>query len=139
MTIHAFNFKSIARAGMLAVVLGTGAVAALPAQAQNFNFSITSPDGLSFSFGNGGFRSRQFQPPRENRYACMSDRELRRQLSRQGFHDIRISDGRRGWVHVSAERRHARYTMDVNACTGTIANLERLDRRHRSDYGWRRR
>lgn len=131
MTIAATYFKRIARATLVAAILGASALAAAPAQAQAFDFSITTPEGFSFSFGGGGFSGRQFhKPQRDYRHACMSDHELRRQLRDQGFYNIHLDQGRRGWVHIWAERRHSAYTMDVNTCTGTIANIDR-ERGHR--------
>lgn len=135
MNLFPFNFKSSTRALTLAAVLGGATLASAPAQAAEtvqFGFSINSGDGMSFSFGNGGFNGRQFGGQREpHRQVCFADVQLRKVLRSYGFRNIDLERSRDIWVHATAERNGRDFEMDINRCTAQVANLQRVE-----PWGW---
>lgn len=128
--------KSVGRAAILSAFIGLGLFTAVPAQARDhnnngtiqFGFSFNTGNG-SFSFGNGGFNGRQFGDERRHRRdSCLSDRQVLRALSHQGFRHIRMDYGRGPFVFVEARRNGRSYEMDVNRCTAEITNMHRVRR-----------
>ena len=108
--------KTATRAAILAIALGGAALTAMPVQAQpsvEFNFSI------------GGGRGHWDGPGRPGRF-CMSDREVRRLVQRNGFRDIRFTDRRGRIVQVRAERGRRDYRITVDSCRGRIVDIDRL-------------
>jgi hypothetical protein len=139
MTLMLSKFKVAGRAAVLAVVLGASALSAMPAQAApgdpSFNFNLQLPNGGgNLQFGTGDDNGRRggpgFRPgPDRGRDACLSDRQIRFQLGDNGFDNVRVGrDLRRGWVEVFATNRRGAYTMQVNRCTGQVANVQRVRR-----------
>ncbi|MDB5561552.1 MAG: hypothetical protein JWN11_970 [Hyphomicrobiales bacterium] len=138
MTLTLSKFKMAGRAAVLAIVLGASALSAMPAQAApgdpSFNFNLQLPNGGgNLQFGNGndnGRRDPGFRPgPNRGRDFCLNDREVRSQLGDNGFDNVRVGrDLRRGWVEVFATNRRGAYTMQVNRCTGQVANVQRIRR-----------
>lgn len=117
--------KSLLVAGAISMTIAGAAVA------QDVRFGIRGPEGgIVFSEERG----LQFVPPRDfrdrdDRYDRLSNRELRRELRRQGWDEIRILDRDRRTVTVSAEdRRNRDRILVVNAYTGRVIDVRR-DRR----------
>ena len=59
----------------------------------------------------------------------MSDREVRRNLQRQGYRDIRFLDRRGRIVHVHAEMGRRDYRIAYDTCRGRIIDRDRIRRR----------
>ena len=109
------------RAALFGIALAGTAVTAMPAQAQphvEFGFHV-GPGGAGWHHG---------RPGRPDRF-CMSDREVRRLVQRNGYRDVRLT-GRRGpIVSVHAERGRRDYRITVDTCRARIIGIQRL--RHR--------
>lgn len=104
------TFPKIVRSAVVAAVLGASALTAAPAQAQpsfSFDFHIGRPHFPGF--------------------LCMSDPEVRRDLRRDGYRDIRFTDRRGRIVHVRAERGRREYRIAYDTCRGRIVDRDRID------------
>jgi hypothetical protein len=113
------------KAAVIALALGGSAMTAMPAQAQpspnvDFNFRFGGP-GFGFSFGTP-------RPGRPNQY-CMSDRQVRADLRRDGYREIRFFDRRGRIVQVRAELGRRDYRIAYDTCTGRIVDRDRIRRR----------
>lgn len=125
--MHQFlsTLKSGGRAAIVAVALGAASLTAAPttAMAQSFSFDFgISGGGSTFSFGvQDGVRIRR---------ECLTNREIRRGLSRAGFDEVRIVSDSGRWVRVIAEwsGNGRDYSMRVNRCTGKVTDIKRLRR-----------
>lgn len=110
------------KAAVVALALGGTAITAMPAQAQSrpnvdFNFQFGT-DGFRFGVGND-------HPGRH----CMADREVRRDLRRAGYDDIRFIDRRGRIVEVLAELGRRDYRIAYDTCRGRIVDRDRIRRR----------
>jgi hypothetical protein len=112
------SLTKIIRAGAIAAVLGGTSLAAMPAQAQDvdFNFRFGGP-GFSFSFGDYDHRR------------CATNREVRRDLRRDGYDDIRFVDRRGRIVQVVAELGRRDYIIAYDTCRERIVDRKRIRRR----------
>lgn len=128
------NLKSGVRAAAVAVALGATALVAAPAPAMaqglsfNFDFGIAGGDNsASFELNSRGVRVRR---------DCLSNREIRRGLSRAGFDDIRFIDESRRRVFLIAEweENNRDYSMNVHRCTGRVTDIEPVRRRPNSGF-----
>ena len=107
------RFSSILRratAGLGLILALTAAGHSTPTHAQ-FGFGI----GPNMYFGGESER-----PNRE----CISNSQLRRSLSNQGYSNIFMAGGS-GQIEVRAERRGVRYRLVVDACSGQILSRQR--------------
>jgi hypothetical protein len=110
------------RAAAVAVALAATALPAMPVQAQNvdLDFRFRVP-GLSFSWGDGERNRRGF---------CLSNREVRRDLRRDGYREIRFLDRRGRIVHLTAELqrpgRDRDYRIAYDTCRGRIVDRDRI-------------
>jgi hypothetical protein len=119
-------FKNkIVRAVAVAVALGGSVLTAVPAaQAQSFDFDFRfGGPGWSFNLGDGIRRG-----------FCMNAREVRRDLRRDGYDEIRFLDRRGRIVHLVAEldRRWGRdrtYRIAYDTCRGRIVDRDRINNR----------
>jgi hypothetical protein len=112
--------KKIARAGIVAAALGGSVVTAMPAaQAQSINldFRFGGP-GFNFNLGNGIRRG-----------FCMSPREVRRDLRRDGYDDIRFYDRRGRIVQLTAELGRRDFRIAYDTCRGRIVDRDRIRNR----------
>ena len=119
------------RAAIIALTLGAATVTAIPtAQAQSFSFSFgISGGGTDFSFG--------IRDGRKFKRECLTNREIRRGLQRNGFENIQFLDRRGVRVQVYAEFGRRAYILTINRCTGRVVDIDRV-RRHRTfddDFG----
>ena len=109
------------RAAIVAVTLGAAAFTAMPVQAQSFSFDFGIQGGggnFSYGFDNG----KRFQ--RE----CLTNNEIRRELRRAGWDNIRFVDRRGIRVKIVASWGRSTYAFNLNRCTGRVSNVERLRR-----------
>lgn len=116
-----FSPLNTLRAALVGIALAGTAVTAMPAQAQphvEFGFHV-GPGGGGWHVG---------RPGRPDRF-CMSDREVRRLVQRNGFRDIRFTDRRGRIVQVRADRGRANYRITVDSCRGRIIDVDRIRRR----------
>lgn len=131
--------KSFARAAVVAIALGATAIAAAPAQAAGtvqFGFNFQSPDGSSFSFGNGGFNGRHFQP-RQQRRSCLADWQAANVASTRGFSHVKVKSTSRHTVKLTGWFRGQAYTMSVGRCSGKLTNIAKIQHRgNRGNQGW---
>lgn len=117
----ALNFSKTFRAIAVALAVGSTALVAMPVQAQ-------SPS-VEFSFGGPGFGF-SFDTDRRNRVrSCMSDQEVRRDLRRDGYDEIRFFDRRGRIVQVYAELGWRDYRIAYDTCRGRIIDRDRIRRR----------
>jgi hypothetical protein len=112
--------KNFSKAAVVALALGGATLTAMPVQAQSgpnvdFNFRFNTP-GFGFSIG---------RPNRPDRM-CMSDREVRRDLRRDGYDEIRFFDRRGRIVQVTAELGRRDYRIAYDTCTGRIVDRDRI-------------
>lgn len=132
MTIVTRTFKNAARAAILAIALGGGALAmpafvgAVSAQEPVFNFQLDLGNGNgSVQFGTQGNRGGDRGWDRPDRRACLNDRQIRRGIANHGFRDVEIRrELGRDRVEVRASQRRWTYTMRVNRCTGEVDRIE---------------
>lgn len=123
--------KSFARAAIVVAALGATAIVAAPAQAEGtaqFGFSFQSPDGSSFSFGNGGFNGRHFQQ-RQQRRSCLADWQAANVASARGFSHVKVKSTSRNTVKLTGWFRGQAYTMSVGRCSGKVTNIAKIGRR----------
>jgi hypothetical protein len=125
------TLKKSGRAVMMALVLGAASVTAMPApaMAQSFNFEFGiggGGEGFSFGIGRGGDRIRR---------DCLTNREIRRGLRRNGFEDIRFVDRRGNRVVVVADFGRRTYRLTINRCTGRVIDVDRIRRGNRPGIG----
>jgi hypothetical protein len=105
------------KAAAVALTLAGTAISAMPAQAQNFNFSFGN-DNFRWSIGTGGRNDR----------VCISNREVRRDLRRDGYDDIRFIDRRGRVVAVYAELGRRAYIIQYDTCRERIIDRDRVRR-----------
>lgn len=126
------TFKNATRAAVLALALGSGAVAipafVAPVMAQEpvFNFQLDLGNGNgSVQFGTQGNRGGDRGWDRPGRRYCLDDRQIRRGIANHGFRDVEIRrDLGRDRVEVRASQRRWTYSMRVNRCTGEVDRIE---------------
>lgn len=118
------SLKTATRAALAALVIGGGAVAALPSQAAGFGFNFTPGNGGSVYFygGNSGQYNNHYRPRPQ---VCLTDHQVRRQLRDEGFSDIRLFNTAGTFLKARAEKGRWTYTLRINRCTGNVAVLER--------------
>ena len=114
------------RAVALAVLLGAGSFAApaLADSSPSFSFNLQLPGG---SVHMGTDRPDRFRP----RPVCMSDWQVERELTRSGWHRVRIGrDLGRARVEAFGNWRYRPdlYRMVVNRCTGNVSDVQRVGR-----------
>ena len=102
------------KAGLVAVALGAGGLAAAPAQAAPPNFSF------SFNFGNGGGPGMYFDYGNKPKVLCLSDQQIVWQLKSYGFKSIKIWKSKGYNVLVVARWHGDWYQLLVNRCNGKI-------------------
>lgn len=113
-----FSLPKIFRAAAVAVALGGTALVSMPAQAQpTVEFRFGGP-GFSWEFNNG---------PR--RRSCMTDPQVRRDLRRDGYRNIRFFDRRGRIVQVTARLGRRAYEIEYDKCRGRIVDRDRIWRR----------
>lgn len=116
------NMSKIIRAAAVALAIGGTAFTAMPAQAQ---------PSVEFRFGGPGFGVEFGTDRRGGSWGrhCMSNPEVRRDLRRDGYRDIRFLDRRGRIVHVHAERGRRDYRIAYDTCRGRIIDRDRIRRR----------
>ncbi|HEY8596539.1 MAG TPA: hypothetical protein VIL84_14985 [Devosiaceae bacterium] len=121
--------RKTARAAIAAAVLGTSAIAAMPAQAYDgpsFSFSFGS-GGSSFSIYSDGYNDYRWD--RHDRWnRCLTDRQIFREVRRDGYRNVSIIRELPRFVTVRAVKHGWVYRLTVNRCNGNIARVARLHR-----------
>lgn len=102
------------KAGLVAVALSAGAIAAAPAQAAPPNFAF------SFNFGNAGGPGVYFNFGGKPKVLCLSDKQIVWQLRSYGFRGIQIWKSKGYNVIVVARWHGDWYQLTINRCTGKI-------------------
>ncbi len=115
-----FKLASVARAAALALAIGGTGFVAAPVQAQSPNIDF------EFRFGAPGFHWRFDTDRRDHRRHCISDRQVRRDLRRDGYRQIRFFDRRGRIVQVIAERRNRDYQIAYDTCSRRIVDRDRI-------------
>lgn len=113
------SIKTFMRAAIIGLALAGSAVVAMPAQAA---------PSISFGFHVGGPGHHGSYRPGPSRH-CLTDREVRRLLNRNGFDRIRFIDRRGRIVAVRAERGRGDFRVTVDSCRARIIDVDRLRRR----------
>ena len=116
------SFPKIIRAAAVAIALGGTVVTAVPVQAQ---------PSIEFRFGGPGFGF-HFDTDRRRgdwRRHCMSNPQVRRDLRRDGYRNIRFFDRRGRIVHVTARLGRRHYVIAYDTCRGRIVDRDRIRRR----------
>jgi hypothetical protein len=122
MTVLNKTFKAAA----VALALAGTAVTAMPANAQSFGFSVGN-DNFRFGIHAGDFwDGHRWRPRHNNVDFCMSDREVRRDLRRDGYDEIRFFDRRGRVVQVTAELGRRDYRIAYDTCRGRIVDRDRI-------------
>lgn len=120
------NPSKLIKAAAVALVLGGTTVTAMPAMAQ-------SSPSVEFRFGGPGFGFHFDSDRRHGRWDwgrnCMSDPQVRRDLRRDGYRNIRFLDRRGRIVHVYAELGRRDYRIAYDSCRGRILDRDRIRRR----------
>jgi hypothetical protein len=122
------NFPKIIRAAAVAVALGGTVIAAAPVQAH----SVQSGPSVEFRFGGPGFGFHFDTDRRGGRHwvrDCMTNREVRRDLRRDGYRNIRFFDRRGRIVEVTASLGRRHYEIAYDSCRGRIVDRDRIRRR----------
>lgn len=114
-----FSPKTLIRSTVIGLTLVGASLSAAPAQA-------ASQFSFGFHIGNGGYHN---GPIVEHDRRCLTDRQVRRLLQRNGYDEIRFTDRRGRIVQVRAERGRHDYRVTVDACRGRIIDVDRLRRR----------
>ena len=109
------KLPTLIRSAVVALALGGATLGAATMPVQAASPSID----LHFGFGGGGISIGG------GRY-CLSDRQVRTFLGRQGYDHIRFTDRRGRVVSVRAERRHSDYRVTVDTCRARIIGVQRL-------------
>jgi len=124
------TLKTSGKAAVVALVMGSTAMVALPAQAAG------PTPSFSFSFGVGnGFQPHpgvQLQFGDRDYYDyCLSNRQIVRLLSGAGYRDAQVvkEDNRHNKVIAVARKGSNWYQMRVDRCTGKVDRVTRLERR----------
>jgi hypothetical protein len=119
------NIPKTLRAAAVAVALAGTAFTAMPAQASHFNSHVDAD--INFRFGFPGFSFR-FGDDFDRRH-CISDRQVRRDLRRDGYREIRFIDRRGRYVQVVAELGNRDYIITYDTCRQRIVDRDRIRRR----------
>jgi hypothetical protein len=110
------------KAAAVALALAGTVFTAVPANAQSFGFSFGNDN---FRFGvHAGDRFHRF-PGRHDNF-CMSDPQVRRDLRRDGYDEIRFFDRRGRIVQVTAELGRRDYRIAYDTCRGRIVDRDRI-------------
>ena len=127
------TLKTSGKAAVVALVLGSTAMVALPAQA------APPTPSFSFSFGVGnGFQPHpgmQLQFGDDNYYDyCLTNRQIVRLLSGAGYRDAQVvkEDNRHNKVIAIARKGSNWYQMRVDRCTGKVDRVTKLQPRNPS-------
>ncbi len=145
MTIMQSKFKTFTRAAVIAIALGTAAVSAAPAMAQEAPgaFSLQVPGGQGGSAetfgaprhggGSGGGWGANHGGGWNTR--CLTNREVRQGIADYGFRRVEVTrELRRDRVEVLAQYGRWDYSMRVDKCTGEVDRIERLRRSNNGGY-----
>jgi hypothetical protein len=111
-------FSKITKAAVVALTLGATALPAMPVQAQDVDLKFRF-NGPGFSLGFGDFDRRR----------CLTDPQVRRDLRRGGYDEIRFIDRSGRIVQVIAERGRRDYIIAYDTCRQRIVDRERIRRR----------
>lgn len=111
------KLTTIGHAALVALVLGASAANAVPVKAQGFGF------GLDWSLTNSD-RPRRGVP----QLCILSDHGIREAVRQQGYTNIYLNVQMGHYIQVRATQGKWVYLLDVNACTGTIMDRQRLRR-----------
>lgn len=115
------NMTKTLRAAAVAMALGGMAFSAAPVQAQprpNVDFS--------FSFGSGNFGWSFGNRDRRGFRHCLSDPQVRRDLRRDGYRDIRFFDRRGRIVQVTASLGRRDFRIAYDTCARRIVDRDRI-------------
>lgn len=113
------RIPSILRAAAIAVALGGTAFTAMPVQAQ---------PSFEFRFGGPNWQW-HFDTDRDRVHHCIGDRQVRRDLRRDGYRNIRFVDRRGRIVQVVARLGNRNYIISYDTCRQRIVDRDRIRRR----------
>ncbi len=118
MTRFAAQGLALLRAATLAVIVGTTALVAMPAQAQGPGMAF----GLFFGSGDDDDRD-DFYPERA---MCLTDYQIRKSVAAQGYSNIYLNVPNNKRIQVRATKGDWVYLLRFNYCTDRIESRERL-------------
>lgn len=129
------SLKTSGKAAVVALVLGSTAMVAVPAQAASPtpSFSFSFGVGNGFSPAPGGMRL-HFGDSNYFDY-CMTNREIVRSLRDYGYRDVQIvKEGNQYNKVIAIGRKGSNwYQMRVDRCSGKVDRVTRLERRGNSN------
>jgi hypothetical protein len=140
MTMMPAKFKPVVRAAVIALALGSGAMATIPAQAQQgpaFSFNLDIPGG-AMTFGGGNQFNSQSAPRHHgnNGRRCLTNREIRRGIEARGYDRVEIRrDLSRNRVEVAGQSGNWLYSMRVDKCSGEVDRVQRIRRVQGGGFG----
>jgi len=129
------SFRTILKAGLVAVVLGTAAVAAAPAQAAPlpFNFSLNLGNGNGNGFGiytPGPGVTLQFGTPNYWKY-CAQNWQIKQMLQNEGWYSISLKKSQNKFNKVWAVAINSDddewYQLRIDRCTGEVDHVHQID------------
>lgn len=146
MTMMRAKFKTVIRAAIVALALGSGAIATIPVQAQQgpaFSFNLDIPGGReAMTFGGGNAFGTQTSPRHHSGggngsgQRCLTNREIRRGVEAKGYDRVEIRRNlSRDRVEVAGQNGNWLYSMRVDKCSGQVDRLERIRRVQGGGFG----
>ena len=137
MTMMPAKFKPIIRAALIALALGSSAIATIPTQAQQgpaFSFNLNIPGGRGdLTFGGGNAFGNHSGP---GGYRCLTNREIRRGIEANGYERVEIKrELQSNRVEVAGQNGNWLYSMRVDKCSGEVDRLERIRRVQGGGFG----
>lgn len=113
------KLTTLVRSAAVVLSLGGATLVAAPAMA------APAPH-IDFHFGFGGGGIYWGHDRWGHKQYCLSDRQVRRYLQRQGYDHIRYTDRKGRIVTVTAERGRRDYRISVDSCRGRIISIRRI-------------
>lgn len=115
------SLAKMLRAAVVALALGGTSMTAAPAMAHSPSPHVD----FEFRFGTPGFKW-HFDSDRHHRRDCMTNKQVRRDLRRDGYRNIRFLDRGGRYVQVIAKQGRRTYLITYDSCRGRIADRDRI-------------
>lgn len=126
------TLKTVARAAVVAAVLGASSLVAAPAFAQSASSGFTLEiHGQNVGQRFGGGQRGDWHNGRDDGYRmrCLTNREVIRSVRAYGYDRVEIvRELRRDKLEVQAVKGNWLYSMRVDTCTGEVDRMQRIGR-----------